>query len=262
MVGAIRLVAQWWIWVALVFVVLAVLFWRQSILAKRDAKFSIYGLEKEQLQRRKASSRGRALLMLLLVACVYSVNRYAVPLLPEVGGNTEPTSIGSPQPTATATRTPAVVVQFPQGTGEPGQAIPLGSGTPAPTATPTSGTPTVTPTPEATATAAPAPASACATTGVQIFSPGSGATVSGAVAVSGTADIAGFQFYKLEIAVGEQPSGWTVIGEMHYAAVQAGTLATWDTSPLAAGTYWLRLVVVDQTGNYPAPCAVRVSVVK
>lgn len=260
MVGAIRLIAQWWIWVAFLFVVLAIVFWRQSGLARRDARWSIYGLEKEQAQRRKAASRGRALLMLVLAACVYGLNRYAVPLLPPAAGEAEPAVAGSPQPTASPSPTTAMVVQFPHGTADPASVLPMTTATVATSPASGTGTPTAEVTAEATATAAPAPAGACAVAGVQISSPGSGASVSGPVTVTGTADIAGFQFYKLEVAAGEQPGGYSVVGEMHYSPVQGGVLATWDTSSLPAGPYWVRLVVVDQTGNYPSPCAVRVSV--
>jgi hypothetical protein len=260
MVGAIRLVAQWWIWIALLFVVLAVLSWRQSGLARRDAKFSIFGLEKEQAQRRKVSSRGRALLMLVLAACVYGLNRYAVPLLPRTADEVEATSVGTAQATAKPSPTAVAIVQFPGGTSDPSLVLPATTLTVAPSPTSGTGTPTPAATEEATATPVPAPAGACAVAGVQISSPGYGASISGAVTVTGTADIADFQFYKLEIAAGEQPGGWSVIGDTHSSPVQGGALGTWDTSSLAAGTYWVRLVVVDKTGNYPSPCAIRVNV--
>lgn len=260
MVGAIRLIAQYWVWLALVFVLLAVLFWRQSMLARRDARFSIFGLEKEQAQRRKASSRGRALLMLLLAAGLYGLSRYAVPLLPAAGGDAEPTGASGQQPTVTATMTPSMAIQFLRRTETAASLLPAATSSGGPSATPTAGTPTPAGTPEATAAPAPVPAAACGNAGVRITSPGSGSAVSGVVTVAGTADISGFQFYKLEVAAGEQPSGWSVMGDVRYTSVQAGVLGTWDTSSLPAGTYWLRLVVVDQTGNYPSPCAVAVRV--
>lgn len=260
MVGAIRLISQWWIWLALFFVAMAVVFWRQSSLAKRDARFSIFGLEKEQAQRRKVTSRGKALLMVLLAVCVYGLSQYAVPLLPATGVESEPTSVGSPQPTATATMTPSVYIEFLRGTEEAEALLAASTPRTTPSVTATAAEATVEPTSEPTSTPAPAMVSGCSNPGVQITSPGSGSTVSGVVSVSGVASIASFQFYKLEIAVGAEPSGWSVIGELHNDPVQGGVLGTWDTSGLATGTYWLRLVVVDQTGNYPSPCAISVNV--
>jgi hypothetical protein len=37
-------------------------------------------------------------------------------------------------------------------------------------------------------------------------------------------------------------------------------LANVDTAALGPGEWTLRLVVVDQTGNFPDPCAVTISV--
>jgi len=63
---------------------------------------------------------------------------------------------------------------------------------------------------------------------------------------------------KLEFGAGEWPTQWSLIQELHYAPVVNGYLGDWKTGALAEGVYQLRLVVVDKTGNYPAPCQVRV----
>jgi hypothetical protein len=55
-------------------------------------------------------------------------------------------------------------------------------------------------------------------------------------------------------------SEWQVISELRYQTVAEGMLATSDTAGLPSGTYRLRLVVVDQTGNFVPPYEVRVSV--
>lgn len=76
--------------------------------------------------------------------------------------------------------------------------------------------------------------------------------------ILGTANIPDFQFYKLEYGVGEMPSAWCVIGELHYEPVVNGILGTWNTGALPEGVYILRLTAVDITGNFPQPCDVRV----
>ena len=53
---------------------------------------------------------------------------------------------------------------------------------------------------------------------------------------------------------------WQGIGELHYQTVSDGLLATWDTTGLPAGAYRLRLVVVDQTGQFVPPYELQVSV--
>jgi hypothetical protein len=80
------------------------------------------------------------------------------------------------------------------------------------------------------------------------------------VELRGTARIANFQFYKLELGQGERPTAWTTIGELHRSPVSDGLLDVWDTGALPAGTYSLRLVVVDVAGNYPGPCTIQVVV--
>jgi LysM repeat protein len=75
--------------------------------------------------------------------------------------------------------------------------------------------------------------------------------------ILGTASISNQWFYKLEYGVGEMPSAWSVIGDLHYEPVVSGILATWNTGALPEGVYILRLTAVDITGNFPQPCDVR-----
>ena len=53
---------------------------------------------------------------------------------------------------------------------------------------------------------------------------------------------------------------WFVIEELHYETVVNGIIGYWNTGALPEGVYPLRLVVVDNTGNYPAPCQVKVNI--
>jgi len=189
-----------------------------------------------------------AIAILIVMAGVYSVERFVVPNvdIPYEMGKVEPTPIfiptitPTPEPptaTATPTRTPTVL-----------------SATP----TPTVDEPVSTPAP--TATPVPAPA-ACPNPGVRLTSPGNSAQVSGVVRITGSASIEGFQFYKVELGVGDRPNDWSFLFSNNTPVVD-GTLGLWDTGPIAAGVYSLRLVVVDHTGNYPEPCRVTVSVVR
>ena len=77
----------------------------------------------------------------------------------------------------------------------------------------------------------------------------------------GTAAIDGFQYYKLEMGVGRNPGEWSFLFS-NETPLRDGELGKWDTGPLPAGEYTLRLVVVDQTGNFPTPCQVTVNIVK
>jgi hypothetical protein len=80
--------------------------------------------------------------------------------------------------------------------------------------------------------------------------------------VRGTANITDFQYYKVEVAPGANPQDheWGVVGQLHYGPVEGGVLETFNSAAYAPGAYTLRLVVVDQTGNYPEPCRVTITV--
>jgi hypothetical protein len=86
--------------------------------------------------------------------------------------------------------------------------------------------------------------------------------VQGNVPVRGTANISNFQYYKVEVGPGGNPKDheWTVVGQLHRSPVLNGVLATFNSAAYPSGTYTLRLVVVDQTGNYPEPCRVTITV--
>ncbi|MBN1306048.1 MAG: penicillin-binding protein [Anaerolineales bacterium] len=65
----------------------------------------------------------------------------------------------------------------------------------------------------------------------------------GIVAITGTAAIEDFSYYRLEYGQGLTPRRWIQIGDDGYSPVEDGLLAEWDTSGLN-GLYALRLVVV------------------
>jgi hypothetical protein len=93
---------------------------------------------------------------------------------------------------------------------------------------------------------------------VVITSPGDG-PVSGSVEIWGTALSDSFWYYVIELLEPESQE-WRAIGELHEEPVVDGLLGTWDTTDLPPGTYWLRLVVVDETGNFVPPYTVQVHV--
>ena len=122
---------------------------------------------------------------------------------------------------------------------------------PPPTDTP------IPPTPIPVPTDTPAPvvaAAACPDGRAAITSPGVNQTLAGVVPVNGTATHENFQYYKLEYLAG---------GAYNYFdgannPVVGGRLGVFDTTSLPNGAYTIRIVVVDNTGNFPVPCEVPV----
>ena len=236
---------QWWIYGLLGLILLFYL--RRALLARRDGARSIFKLEQEQARTRYSRSVMVSAVVLVIMVAVFVVGN---PLLPSPSPTPEPTPTETTGPLAASTLTP----------------------TPPPptitsTATATRQRPTLPPrpsdTPDALATETPvvAPA-ACPNANVRITSPGSNQVVRGNFPVRGTANLAEFQYYKIEVGPGTNPKDheWVVVGQLHYSPVSNGVLETLNSNAYAPGTYTLRLVVVDQTGNYPSPCRVTISV--
>lgn len=236
---------QWLVYIVLGLVL--IFFLRRALLARRDGARSLFKLEQEQARTRYGRSVTVSAIILLLMAGVFIISN---PMLPA------PSS--TPVPTATETSGPLVASTL---TPTPPPA------TITPTFTPTRPLPTrpakPTATPGADATEAPVvrPA-ACPNPNVRITSPGANQVVQGNVPVRGTANIANFQYYKVEVGPGGNPKDneWTVVGNLHESPVNGGVLESFNSSAYSAGTYSLRLVVVDQTGNYPEPCRVTITV--
>ncbi|MHB9033976.1 MAG: hypothetical protein ACYC6L_13135 [Anaerolineae bacterium] len=237
------------IWIYLVLFIVSLIYFRNLLIARRNRSNSPYTIEREVAAHKEGKALTGIGVMLAMAAAVAAVKMFVLPGI-------DVTSLSSPTPTLTlpaATKIFATLTPAPTNTRAPAELT-----TPLPTKEPTVSveeTPTAAPRP----TSAPPPAS-CPSEGVQISSPGSGATVSGQVTVMGTANINDFQFYKLEYSSGDQPGGWNVFGDLHYQAVNGGALGVFNSAALANGTYWLQLTVVDQTGNFPAPCQVRISI--
>lgn len=97
----------------------------------------------------------------------------------------------------------------------------------------------------------------------RISSPAPGEQVSGVVPVVGTANFsaADIQYYKLEIGSGSAPSSWTTFGTTHSGPVVNGVLETLYARDLPPGQYVIRLIVVQNDGNFPAPYSVPITIV-
>jgi len=78
------------------------------------------------------------------------------------------------------------------------------------------------------------------------------------VSVRGTANVANFQFYKIEVEAGPNPQAWNAVGQGHHSPVVGGALENSNSGAYPPGAYTLRLEAVDDSGSYPEPCSVTV----
>jgi hypothetical protein len=95
---------------------------------------------------------------------------------------------------------------------------------------------------------------ACPTGGVAI----SGITTAkpGWWNITGSAEIPNLEYWKGEISA--DGNGWNLLYRSS-RAVRDGLLIEFNTRTVPAGTYQVRLLAVDRTGNYPAPCVIQVT---
>lgn len=240
----IQLVADYAPWIYGLCGLLALWYLREAFLARRERRQAMYTLEREAALDRIRSIYRIAFFMLAVMAVVYYISNYLVEAVPTPTVEEEIKALTPTAPLLLPTPTPT----------------PVGA-TPTPTVTPTRRPrPTKRPTPLPTATEPAVQPPDCPDPRCRITWPGVNAVLQGAVQVTGSAYTDGFQYYKLEFGVGNDPnpSSFILRGD---TPVHDGVLGTWDVSVLPPGVYTLQLKVVDYTGNWvDPPCKVLVTV--
>lgn len=230
--GACAIAALWYLRVVLV--------------ARRDRRYAVFALEREQALNRVFAAWGAALGIIFVMGVVYALSTFVfravepqlaadratpTPVFAVAAAGTPTASPTLPEPdvtaTATATTKPARPTRRPTATPGPATAAPA-----------------ATPQPQVQRPR-------CPTGSAVITEPGIGQVFSGPVAIFGTANVDNFQFYKLEYGSGDNPGVWSYFGGGDGPVVN-GRLGTLNALP--PGTYSIRVVAVDHSGNFPAPC--------
>jgi hypothetical protein len=165
-------------------------------------------------------------------------------------------------PTPTNTPLPATPTPTWTATVDPNAPTPEPIGTP----TPEAETESVDSEAEEAATATPTPAPTqplvtapvCPDSRAVLIRPGQNEVVAGVVNIIGTASHDNFSYFKVEYAPGGT-EGFVYLGGTN-SPVVSNVLASFDTRALTNGVWTFRLTVVDQTGNWPPPCQVTVTV--
>ncbi len=237
-------------WIYFVCGVVALYQMYRTWLVRIERRQAVFSLEREKAVRDLGNIFSTALLLLLIMGITYFTSTTLVKALePLVQEAVDPSPEFDFIPTPTNTPlsvTPTPLFVF---------ATSVFTNT-AVTATPTVETfaaPTVASPP--TATAAPVVQSPVCSNENSIFlRPGANETVHGVITVVGTASYPSFKYYKIEYAPAGTANWGYLAGDQN--AVINGVLANIDTNVLGNGAWTLRLVVVDETGNYPEPCQV------
>jgi hypothetical protein len=85
-----------------------------------------------------------------------------------------------------------------------------------------------------------------------------GDPIQGTVEITGTANVPNFGFFKYEVTPRGSQSWATISAERE--PVVNGVLGQWNTTSLANGDYFLRLVITDNVGVALEPCVIAVRV--
>ena len=234
----VKLIADYAIWLYLLVGLVAVFFLRAYTVARHERENSIFTLERESATGRMVQAIIGFLVTLIIIGGIFYTSQTLVEEIPLPEASPTPTVLVVLPPSPTPP--PLLPTPTPTGTPRPRPTLVV-----AQTLTPTVETPAVV-------------RAHCPNPGVNIAQPGNGAAAAGVIQVVGSANIPDFWYYKFEF----RPSGadaWTFIQRFD-TPINGGILTAWDTRTVASGSYELRLVVVDKTGNYPEPCILQLSI--
>jgi len=199
--------------------------WRFGV-AWQEMRSAVYGLERENAQRKLNQAAVGMFLLLMMALAVFLIVTFIIPMTPVTGL----------LPTATM------------------DLLALSEGldtTPSPQADDQALT---TPTPLPTITL---DENGCVEGVVEITSPQNDETIRGEVQILGSANIANMGFYKFEYVRAD--GGLWITQQAGRTNVENDVLVqSWDTSRLPAGAYILQLVVTDNEGEALPPCRVSV----
>jgi hypothetical protein len=227
-------------------------------LVRAERRQAVFSLEREKATRDTYNIFAVAMILLISMGITYFVSTVLAdavePLVSEALAPSPeipflPTPTNTPLPvTPTNTLVPTETSPPTEETPEPEEVVEV-----VPTPEPVESTPTPTAAPAVQAPSCPDPRSV-------LLRPGDNETVRGVINAIGTATHENFQYYKIEYAAGANASGGFSYLTGGQSPVSNNFLGSVDTTSLSNGTWTLRLVVVDMTGNFPPPCQVTINV--
>jgi len=246
----LKVIVDYATWIHVIGVIGILFCLRAAFMARRERNLSIYTLEKEAA----TNTEFRVLTIGMTIAAAMGVVVFLTAVVaPRVTFSELSTVAETPAALILPTVTPSVATPTPTATSTPTRIRP----TPLPVVILTEQVPTPVPTPPPPP---PPPPPFCPNSLARLTSPGQNAVVSGTVQIMGTADLPNFDYYKIEYAPAGSPTEWALITDLRRSTVKDGLLDSWNTTNFPNGPYLLRLMVVDNTGNYPEPCEVSVVV--
>lgn len=216
------------VWIYLLLGLGGILYIRKFLVAWQELRTAIFGLERESAQSKVNQAASVLVLLVIMALAEFALVSFVTPMFP--GASTLPT----PTIDLLATATGTLAAE-----GEPAVAETNGTAVPLPTIQ--------------------LDESSCIPGEIDIVAPRSDQVVQGEVEIRGTASIAQFGFYKVEVARREEPL-WLTIQAGRNPVINDVLVATWDSSMMPPGDYILQLVIVDSQGSSLEPCRVPIQI--
>jgi hypothetical protein len=214
------------VWIYFVLGVVGIIYFRKLLVAWREWRSSIFGLEREKAQREFTGAMSITIIVFLLALAEFIVVSFAAPTFPY----------------ETALATPTIdLLATPTTTVEPGL-VGVSGGT--------------------TVSVSDSGSEGCVEDIIEWINPLDGGTIIGMVALEGTVNIPNLGFYKYEYS-SYGSDNWVTIAANNTIKIEenlGGENSEWDTAQLVPGDYQLRIVVADNENNILPPCVISITV--
>jgi hypothetical protein len=225
----LRFLKNYEVWIYVVVGLIALLYFRRVVKAWQEWRNSLFGIERENAQRRFSTYLTLAVLLTFLVLSEFTVVTFIVPVYP-LDKQILPT--------------PTIDLNI----------------------TPTSSTAlannNITATPDLTAmpTTVTKLAVGCTPGQIEWTFPKAGGEITGKVELKGTVNVPNLGFYKYEFSESGVENWLTIAAGNENNKVDA-ILGTWDTTLLIPGDYQLRLVVADNQNQLMPACVIPIRII-
>ena len=215
------------LWIYLIAGLAALLTLRWFLQSWHDWRNSVFGLERDIIQKKLTARLTILFLLALLVLSEFLLVSFVIPAYPNM--------VQLATPTLDLLATPTTTLPSPF------------EGTVTPESTPE----------EAPSVEAPID-EGCVTGQIEWLAPEPGETIGETYELKGTVNVPNLGFYKYEYSRPGEDT-WTTIAAGNSPLVN-GTIGYWNTSQLTTGDYLIRLVVVDNQNVFFPSCVVSVRI--
>lgn len=217
------------LWIYGILGILALIYLIRTISAWRERYSTIFGLEREDAQRRLNSSLAIFILLLLLIGAEFVLVTFVIPEWPLVMLTPTPTAApAEEEPMITPPSSQGLmIISTPEGSSGSSEVARLSSG--------------------------------CIENQLEWLSPRSGDVIEGSYTLEATVNVKDMAFYNWGFASVDDQDSWQTLSAGNLPVLE-GELGLWATSQVPNGDYVLRLTVYDLNNEQLPPCDVYIRV--